>query len=606
MDIRDQINYYLNTAFKQGIELDPKAGHSLILLAEWSRKYGFVKKDSALYEDVVVPCPVIAIVEEKIREDNLTLTITGSVAELSGTETFSQIGREITKDVYTTSETTIEAEFEVQRLTREKATFLITGLENKIYEITSITANVEVLERGGRISFYGLASTGSKILWLIGMYKTHNMIKEIINGIWSAPTECPFCSGSGDDPDNPGDDCPQCDSYGYSGYNATKGISIDKGYDVRLTREKFDEYPISATDDAKVWKFVNKVWTQKWWVTPTVSEIKRLFAHFYNVREDDIYITERHHFSMPHWDIDLPIESEKGSPFDIGDIELMKYIAESVTPAGVNVFVGFYTVTYLGNLDGLECEIDTRVGDRIITKKLLCSSIEQNYGPIQRGRFRFWNGWNEAVDNFEAVGVSGIWTTDGTVDIFEPNDRFRHVARIAGDDSSMTYDVSGGMSSGSIEFWIHPETSDIRCSLIDVSGLTGFYVEYDQFVTGFTDHFNMFRKICPENESHVRIYVNTVSNQWKCYIDRILRGSGVYVSGNIYEVKFHNTTAGTGYIDCFGITTASGYTVNKNWQDIYPFGWGLNHSDCLSGVANLYEDFFRWDRPFNINVSGVC
>ena len=99
MDIRDQINYYLNTAFKQGIELDPKAGHSLILLAEWSRKYGFVKKDSALYEDVVVPCPVIAIVEEKIREDNLTLTITGSVAELSGTETFSQIGREITKDV---------------------------------------------------------------------------------------------------------------------------------------------------------------------------------------------------------------------------------------------------------------------------------------------------------------------------------------------------------------------------------------------------------------------------------------------------------------------------------------------------------------------------
>ena len=66
MDIRDQIDYYLNTAFKRVNTETPHAGHNLIELAEWNRTDGFIKKDTAKYGDVVVPCPVIAIVDTPV------------------------------------------------------------------------------------------------------------------------------------------------------------------------------------------------------------------------------------------------------------------------------------------------------------------------------------------------------------------------------------------------------------------------------------------------------------------------------------------------------------------------------------------------------------
>lgn len=609
MDIRDQIDYYLNTAFKRINEQTPYAGHNLIELAEWNRTDGFIKKDTAKFGDVVVPCPVIAIVETKIRESNLTLTITGKVAEQTGTETFEQIGRSITKEVYGVGATTIQTTFELPRFTRTGATFLISGLENKIYEISDITENVEIFgQRGGKIKFYGLASDGAKVLWLLGMYKIHNTIKEIINSIWTVPTTCPYCSGSGVDPDS-GDTCPQCLSYGYSGYNAEKGIQIDKGYDVKLTREKFSEYPVSDANDAKIWEFVNKIWTQKWWVTPTPNNIKDLFAHFYNVRSEDIIITERFHFSMPHWQIDLPIETQLGSPFDAGDTELAKFIAESVTPAGVNVFVGFYETRFIGNLDDM-FEQDLfymKSKPKILSKKLWeIGSLEHIYDDWG-SRFRCYNGWNEAVDTFEVTGIalSGIWQTGGAVDIFNANDKFRHVARLKGNGSSMIYDFGTPIASGHVEYWIHTESSDLRCSLLSAGDAELYYVEHNQSETGFKDGSSMFLNMFPDNEAHVRIYWNEGASETKVFINREIATSGGVAIGNVSKIKFHNTSVGTGFIDGFGATPISGYSINQNWQTLYPWGWGLNHSDCLSGISGLYQNYFLPDMPFNIS-SGVC
>jgi len=608
MDIRDQIDYYLNTAFKRVREQTPHAGTNIIELAEWSRTEGFIKKNVSLYDSVTAPGPVIAIVDEKIRENNLTLTIYGRVAEKAGTETWTQIGMELTKDVYEKGSEIVQAYLEIPRFTGKSACWLISGLGNKIYEITDITANVDIFgEKGGKVKFYVLASVGSQLIWLLGMYKIHNMIKKILNSIWLAPTTCPYCNGTGIDP-NTGDTCPQCLSYGYSGYNAEKSIQIDKGYDVRLTREKFSDYPVTNAQNAKIWEFVNKCWTQKWWVTPTISEIKRMFAHFYNVRKEDIIITERYHHSMPHWQINLPLTSTLGAPFEAGDTDLAEYIARSVTPAGVSVFVGFYGIEQIGDLDDFleQGLLAMKVKPKILTKKFWeMGSLSYNYDDWN-SRFRCYNGWIEAVDNFESSGValSGIWQTSGAVDIFNANDRFRHVARLKGNGSSMSYMV-GTYDSGHVDFWIHPESSTLRCSILTTGLQELYWVEYNQSQSGFVDSSKPLLNIFPDNDSHISIYYDQNASDRKTFINKTLLSSG-NTSGNVGYIKFHNTTTGTGFIDGFGITNVIGYTKNKNWQTLYPWGWGLNHLDCLSGISGLLYNYFLPDILFNTNVSGVC
>jgi len=617
MDFRDQIRYYLNTAFKQTIEDSPYSGHSLVKFGEWSREEGFVKDDSASYNDVAVPCPVIAIVDEKIRENHLILTITGTEAVYDQDESFQQIGVTITKKTYKKGTNTVQTTLEIPRFTRELATFLISGLGNKIFEITSVTSNIPIAEQvgGGKVSFYGLASEGSKVLYYLGMFKIHNMIKEIINSIWIAPEKCPLCDGTGTYGTG-GGTCPQCNGYGYSGQNAAKGIALAKGYDVKLTREKFAEYPLTDAQFEKVWKFINQAWTQKWWVTPTVSEIKRLFAHFYNVSQDDIIITERYHFSMPHWDISLPLEAQTGSPFDVGDTDLMKYIARSVTPAGVNVFVGFYRYINIGDLDDLQCiKAELQVGNSLITRAIMISSIEAAYDHWF-SRYRCWNGWNRCVDNFEG-GFGLNWNTSGNVDIFNANDIGRNWCRLKGNSYAQTptgYAITN--ATGVVEAWVHPRDNELRVGAF----LTGvedwaFYLDFKS--SGFYDHNNnLIRAAKPDCDYHIRM--DFISDKYlsgvlgyvdKVYINREQVATGICFKNGLLPnrpIRISSNGVGTGFFDNFGANWVSGYTENDNWQRLYQWGWGENHLNCLSGVTNLFEKYFHKDKFFNINVSGVC
>jgi len=70
-------------------------------------------------------------------------------------------------------------------------------------------------------------------------------------------------------------------------------------------------------------------------------------------------------------------------------------------------------------------------------------------------------------------------------------------------------------------------------------------------------------------------------------------------------VRIESFGVGYGFIDNFGGDWISGYIANDNWQRLYPWGWGKNHRDCLSGVYNLYERYFRNDKVF-IGSTGVC
>jgi len=615
MDIRDQIDVYLNTAFKQSIEQTPYSGHSLVKLAEWDRVNGFVKKESVSYVkdtiDIAVPCPVIAIVDEKIREKNLTLTIIGNVAEYDQDIEFNQLGKTIIKKQYKTSTTTSNGTLEIPRFTRPNATFLVASLGNKIFEITNITSNLPLTTAGGKVSFYALASEGSKVLYYLGMYRIHNMIKQIVNSIWISPTECNTCKGTGL---LNGIQCPQCKGYKYSGENASRGIAIAKGYDVGISREKFSSYPLSDAQWNKVWKFINQAWTQKWWVTPTVSEIKRLFAHFYNVSEGEIIITERYHFSMPHWDISIPIEGSLGSPFDSGDIDLAKFIARSVTPAGVNVFIGFYSFEFFGNLDDLSCGCVYHQKGHLMERKILESSTS-GYYDNWFSRYRYWNGWCECVDDFE--DDLSKWNTSGSVSLQNVNDIGRHWCKLT--DSSHIETKTGyaiSQPTGTIDIWIHPSQTNLRIgAYLTGVDLWSFYVDFRG--SGFYDHNNnLIRPAMFNNDYHLQM--SFVADQYLGgqlgYVDDIRINlesveTGIQFLNSLPSnrpVRIKSSGVGFSFVDNFGADWVGGYSPNGNWQRLYPWGWGPNHLDCLSGVADLYESYFRNDKFFNINVSGVC
>lgn len=585
MRLNDKIDVWLNTAFKRTREdLPIYSGHNFVKLAEWSRESGYRKISDTAWEDsitYVIPCPIVAIVDKKIREDNLTLTITGNVAEEYGEETYEQIGKTITKKTWTTSSNTETIEWEVPRFTRKNAVFLLSGLGKRIYEISNITSNVSLPDEGGIISFYGLASEGSKVLYYLGMNKIQNMILEIVKSIWQHPTKCPRCDGTGIVNN---ERCPQCDGYRYSGYNATKNIQIKKGYDVGLTREKFGSYPLTNDQDNKVWEFVNRSWTQYWWVTPTKSEIRRLFAHFYQVGENEIIIEERHHLQMPHWDISLPDEVSFGAPFDV-DRELMRFIARSITPAGVTVFIGFYQIKIFGTLDGIQ-------DDHLFGYEYLDSAMDHMH-HLYGFRYDLWNGWNEATDNFEREGTGNVgnWTYSNAY-IRHPNDRFRHMLSLEG---SGAYAETGFVTrtSGNLEFWCHPYTSSWRCEFLD--GTTGFWIGYEQSQTGFVDSNGRFHAMMSDNEAFLKVSFD--SGVYDIYVNRTLKSTGVG-DVNVSSIRFINTSNGTGLFDCIGLGWDASYEVGDAWQDLYTWGWGINHADDVSGVSGLYENYFRKRIPF--------
>lgn len=602
MRIDDKVDTWINTAHKRIHPTNPiRKGHSVVKLAKWTRENGFESLRTTKWNDgsdeLAVPCPIVAIVDNKIREKNLELTITAKIAEELDETEYDQIETTITTQRYQPSDTITSTTWELPRFTRKNATFFLSGLGNKVYEITNITDNITELEQdeGGEIGFYALIGTGSKILYLLGLNKIQNMILEIINSLWLNPTVCPRCNGTGYI--NSGEDeCPQCDTYGYSGYNATKNIQIQKGFDVGITRKKYT-HPTTESQNSKIWKFVNKGWTQYWWVTPTISEIKRLFAHFYNVSTAEVYITERYHMQMPHWSVSVPAEATIGSPFGTGDTELMKYVARSVTPAGVNVFIGFYDIDFFAQFDDIAEGVVIDEGEYIYVSDYHYGK-EWNLGSV---RFFGYNGWNEALDNFEQEGTGIVgWDIGGTVDVHNVNDRFRHMARIVGDNSYMETGFTG-VTNGNVEFWCHTESSSWRCSLLD-SSVTGLWIGYCQEGTGFCNSSGIFRKMMPHNDAHIRLRFNCGTHKYSVWVNRELELTGIMFDsgvGSINKVRFENVSSGTGLFDCYGHDWASGYSQGDNWEDLYRWGWGVNHVDNMSGISGLWENYFMRDIPIS-------
>lgn len=608
----------LPTQFKQMSDNPLNTGHYIPMLGYWTKEEGYVKKQSLVYKSESLACPIIAIVHDRVGKEDVILTITAKtsqlVVDIEGNpilEEKKQGDYTIKRKKYTPTETTIETTLTIPRFTRQWATFLLTGLGKNVYEISSITDNVNY--DTSRIEFYALASSGSKIIYWLGLHKLAETLRDIFQGLWISPTRCFRCKATGIEPGTT-EPCKQCSGYKYSGYNATRSIQRNKGFDVGLSRKVLDWDNMSDDDHKIVKEFINRSWTQKWHVTPTPLQIKKLFAHFLQLHEDDIKIEQRFHLQEPVWKINIPTRSSGASPFGRFIYEnhedLLRYMARSVTPAGVSVFIGFYNTGWFG-------EFEFYTG-KVSSINFKSGAFEARFKLWGKARWSFWNGWTKGVDHFERLGteIGGIWNVNGDVSIVNVNDQNRHMAKFV-NESYIEHDVSG-VATGKFEMWVHPQDTEMRFGLADAEGLA-MYLKYD--TNGFYDHNNnLLRAGLPHCDYHLRVdfvvdATGAGSTGQYGYIQQVQINKKVVSNGYNFlrtlgvnpTMKIRNIGSGTGFMDAYGNSwNATGYQIGDNWQRLHPKGFGLYNWNYSTGqlgsvkVNELHYNYIRPDKFWNV------
>ena len=604
------------TQFRQMTNNPLNTGHYIPMLGYWTKAEGYVKKQSLVYKGESLACPIIAVVNNRLGKEDVTLTITAKTSVYASTEEKAQGDYIIKRKKYTPTETTIQTTLTVPRFTRQWATFLLTGLGKNVYEITSITDNVNY--DTSKIEFYALASAGSRIIYWLGLHQLAETLRDIFQGLWISPTRCFRCKATGIEP-GATDPCKQCNGYKYSGYNSTRSIQRAKGFDVGLAREVLDWNNMTDADHQIVKEFINKTWTQKWYVTPTPLQIKRLFAHFLQLHIDDIKIEERFHLQEPVWRIKLPRRASGASPFGTDIYEnhedLLKYIAESITPAGVSVFVGFYDTGWFGEFDfsiGKPSWINFKSG-----------AFETRYKLLGKARWTFWNGWTKGVDHFERLGteIGGIWTVGGDVTIVNVNDQNRHMAKFV-NNSYIEHDGDvSGVATGQFEMLVHPQDTEMMFGLSDDSGMA-MYVKYvNTGQKGFYDNNNnLIRAGLPHCDYHLRVdFVVDAQGPGHTgqygYIEQVQINRKVVNTGFNFlrtlgvnpRMRIQNTGQGTGFMDAYGNSwNATGYQIGDNWQRLHPKGFGLYNRDYATGalgnvkVNGLHYNYIRPDKFWDV------
>lgn len=480
-------------------------GHHMPLLGTWSKETGFVKEQSLRDDEVgaSLACPIVAVITNKFGNKDVTLTITGKISTFKVDRTRTRGDYTITEKIYEPTETTITSTLKIPRYMRPFGTFLVAGLGRAIYEITSVTDDVEF--DTGNVEFYALASAGSKIIYWLGIHQLAEQLREILR-VHIAPPYCNRCSGTGIEPNTTATTCKQCLGYKYDGYSSTGYVQRKLGIDVGIARKILDWDNMTDEDHDVVKKFINKCWTQKWWVTPTRSEIIRLIKHFYMIEEDDFEIVERFHGQEPVWSLFLPLNPNTPAPFgqnDEDDRKLMKYIAESVTPAGVSVFVAFfeYIEQSLGDLDLFD--------EGIIFPPRPITSWEPVNSLWGTARWDLWNGWQEAIHDFEdgtgnSLECSGNVSCSGAYRL-NANDMFRHVCQLDGSGSYYQIDFGSGHFSGAVEWWTHPSSSILRGVLLNEGMGEVVEVDFVPPLNAFQSDSKNIDMKCPDSESHIKI-----------------------------------------------------------------------------------------------------
>jgi hypothetical protein len=281
---------------------------------------------------------------------------------------------------------------------------------------------------------YTLATNGARIAYGYSYNQLREQGDNIIRSFFVAPRLCPLCEGrlvyptTGEETQNDeygnvvpkytGNTCPECNGFGYSGFNAEGGTLDLKAYDVGVSRAY-------AESDEKIQRYS---WAERWWFYPTIDALKNYISFFTRINKDDITIiqygvTDRtidyalktstwndyaddnfYYGKESYLDIKIPVTELTASGYDINFVE---DIIKTKLPIGTTYKVSAFNVfTSGGDLDN---EFDVLNEDFIAGQLYKTSMIFEAYGQMYN-----WMG-----DGIKGVYDSATWegtTNTGTAD----------------------------------------------------------------------------------------------------------------------------------------------------------------------------------------------
>ena len=320
-------------------------GHWVEECGTWDYN-GYVPKFSSFYNDnKYTPVALVFVTTDYFREYDVTITATVKTCkrkkDASGNEEYEtkqQFGATLKRPVYE-HDTTKQISVTIPAWEKPGVAYLI-GNEKLVYEIISVTSDIHLPGCGAGIIF-ALASVGARLIYGLSFNRLMRELEIISNGIFVSPPFCNLCGGTGANPLDSKQVCPQCNGFGYSGFGAIEFMLKNHG----------DEVGVGRDESRDIRRYQHEIWAQKWWVTPTKSQVKKIFAFFCNIPEDDIIIEERYHKQEPAWHLLLPDGFGANSQFDpsnLNDYKSLTYLLESVTPAGVTPWLTFYSNEFGG------------------------------------------------------------------------------------------------------------------------------------------------------------------------------------------------------------------------------------------------------------------
>lgn len=360
MKITDEVSL-IGPGFKRFTDDHIHMGFWTPELARWSDLNSFEPKTSLqeyyyssgvkITGAKVNASPVICVVESQIAERDLTIQITGNTGipsgyivsgdvTITGYSTNHQHGTDVYRREWTTGGEEFRYSFIIPAHTLPEKTYLLPN--KRIYEITNISVNPQRQDQPlTQLNFHALADNGSKLIYTYNWNKVYNDLRTMLYGTFAAPKKCPTCNGSGYVVDE-ADTCQQCNGYKYSGWNATGYIFDQIARSVGIAQESGESFEV----------YQDKVWAKRWEVIPTVSSIKKYFAHFAHCTTGEVGIYNNFRTTNTSGvecivDIMLPYVLPEAR-FSTSNT-FWNVMAESCEPAGINIRFSFLVS---GNLTG--------------------------------------------------------------------------------------------------------------------------------------------------------------------------------------------------------------------------------------------------------------
>lgn len=421
-------------------------------------------KDGLLtYDGSVYPIcgPILIVVNENRRRSiDLTITFDYKQATEAGYQTSNVRGITIKQMTYTAGTTWTSGSITIERSVQSYYEKMFkSAYDDSIYRTSNFYGeylfskdnvtidlihevdNITVSHDDADWDMYILGSTGARIAYGFSYNELREQGDNINRAMFASARVCPLCEGKKVYPISStsfeydeygnmvekylGTTCPECNGFGYTGYNANDELLNLKAMDVG--------YSLSYA--GTVDRMQRLTWAEKWWFYPTIDALKNFISFFTRISKTSITIiqygsTDReitwtgdfNSSSAPvdyddllyakesYLDIKIPVTELSASGYDV---QFVEDIIRTKLPIGTTFKVSAFSIFTSGG--DLENEFSVLNDDYEIGQTYKTSMIYEGRGSM----YNWGTSLRGVYDETTWEGTTNTGTSDQIGTIFQ-------------------------------------------------------------------------------------------------------------------------------------------------------------------------------------------